>query len=65
LDEPQAIVAEVVGNICETGDVFGHERPLPLTKEKDIILMATAGAYGHAMSSNYNLREPATEVLIQ
>ena len=53
---------DVVGPICETGDVLGHRRVLPVsTGEGDIILIATAGAYGAAMSSDYNLRQPASE----
>jgi diaminopimelate decarboxylase/aspartate kinase len=53
---------DVVGPICETGDVLGHGRLLPIsTGEGDIILIATAGAYGAAMSSDYNLRQPASE----
>lgn len=57
-----SITAEIVGNICESGDVFGHARTMPAdTQEGDIVLIATAGAYGHSMASNYNLRDPATE----
>ena len=56
------VVADVVGPICETGDVLGHGRLLPVsTGEGDVILIATAGAYGAAMSSDYNLRQPAPE----
>lgn len=64
LDEPLEITAEVVGPICESGDVLGHGRRLPVTAEGDVLLIATAGAYGHAMSSRYNLREPAGEALL-
>ncbi|MFZ9478812.1 MAG: bifunctional aspartate kinase/diaminopimelate decarboxylase [Steroidobacteraceae bacterium] len=56
---------EVVGPICETGDVLGHDRYLPAdTSEGDILLIATAGAYGASMASHYNLRDPAEELLI-
>jgi diaminopimelate decarboxylase/aspartate kinase len=56
---------EVVGPICETGDVLGHDRYLPAeTCEGDILLIATAGAYGASMASHYNLRDPAEELLI-
>ncbi len=65
LEAPMALTAEVVGPICETGDVLGHSRRLPETHEGDVLLVATAGAYGHAMSSHYNLREPAPEVLLR
>jgi aspartate kinase len=64
LDEPATEVVNVVGPICETGDQLGVERLLPPTREGDVLLIATAGAYGRAMSSTYNLREPAQEVVI-
>lgn len=59
--EPPQMIAEVVGPICETGDVLGHGRALPETVEGDVILIATAGAYGRVMSSEYNRRAPAKE----
>lgn len=62
--EPPAARVAIVGPICETGDVLGVDRPLPETREGDVLLIATAGAYGHSMSSRYNLREPAREVVI-
>lgn len=62
--EPLAIF-DVVGPICETGDVLGHDRSLPAaTREGDVLLIATAGAYGASMASHYNLRSPAEEILI-
>ena len=64
LDEPPAMVAHVVGPICETGDILGHSRRLPPTFEGDVVLIANAGAYGRVMSSRYNLREPACETLL-
>ena len=59
-----SVTADVVGPICESGDVLGHDRKLPLSKENDIMLIATAGAYGQVMSSNYNLRGQARETFI-
>jgi diaminopimelate decarboxylase/aspartate kinase len=53
--------ANVVGPICESGDVLGLDRLLPPTEEGDVLLIANAGAYGHVMASRYNLREPAVE----
>jgi len=53
-----------VGPICESGDQLGNDRLLPPTQEGDVLLIATAGAYGRSMSSTYNLREPAQEFLI-
>ena len=64
LDQPGAIVADVVGPICETGDVLGRERRLPPTQPGDRLAILTAGAYGRAMSSHYNLRIPAPEILL-
>jgi len=64
LDAPVEATYEVVGPICESADVLGHERALPACHEGDVMLIATAGAYGHAMSSRYNLREPAEELLL-
>ncbi|MEM6327317.1 MAG: diaminopimelate decarboxylase, partial [Bacteroidota bacterium] len=55
---------EVVGMICETGDAFGHDVPLPETQEGDVIAVGTVGAYGASMASRYNLREPAAETLL-
>jgi len=64
LGEPGSEIYNVVGPICESADYLGHERLLPPTREGDVLLVANAGAYGHAMSSWYNLREPAREVMI-
>jgi diaminopimelate decarboxylase/aspartate kinase len=54
----------VVGPICETGDRLGSDRLLPPTEEGDVILIANAGAYGHVMSSQYNLRQVAKEIVL-
>ena len=54
----------IVGNICESGDILAKDRILPEVKEGDIIGMLDAGAYGFAMSSNYNQRLRPAEVLI-
>ncbi len=64
LDAADCELVNVVGPICESGDTLGHDRLLPPTREGDILAVANAGAYGHAMSSRYNLREPAEEVCI-
>lgn len=61
---PRSIVANVVGPICETGDTLGHARRLPETAEGDVLLIDTAGAYGAVMSSDYNLRGRAQEILL-
>ena len=64
LDQPGDHIYTVVGPICETGDVLGMDRLLPRCEEGDVMLIANAGAYGAVMSSRYNLREPAEEVII-
>ncbi len=64
LDEPASAMYQVVGPICESGDVLGNDRRLPESHEGDVILLATAGAYGQAMSSPYNLRGPAEEIVL-
>ncbi|MGE4658460.1 MAG: bifunctional aspartate kinase/diaminopimelate decarboxylase, partial [Gammaproteobacteria bacterium] len=61
---PPTELVTIVGPICETGDRLGSDRLLPATNEGDVILIANVGAYGYTMSSNYNLREPAMEVVI-
>ena len=62
--EPANVQANVVGPICESSDFLGHDRLLPECHSGDVLLIATAGAYGHAMASHYNLRTPAEELLI-
>jgi diaminopimelate decarboxylase/aspartate kinase len=64
LDEPATELVQIVGPICESGDVLGSNRRLPPTREGDVLLIAQAGAYGAAMASHYNLRQPAAEVVL-
>lgn len=54
----------VAGNVCETGDVFGRERLMPLPRSGDVLAVLCAGAYCRSMASNFNLREIPREVLI-
>ncbi len=63
-DEAPSETVTVVGPICETGDRLGSDRLLPPTSEGDIILIANAGAYGYVMSSQYNLRDVAEEIVL-
>lgn len=63
-DQPPSETVTIVGPICETGDRLGSDRLLPPTEEGDVILIANAGAYGYVMSSNYNMREVAKEIVI-
>jgi diaminopimelate decarboxylase len=57
-------VVDVVGPICESGDYLAKDRPLPRTQRGDLLAVFTAGAYGFAMSSNYNNRPRLPEVLV-
>jgi diaminopimelate decarboxylase len=56
--------SDVVGPICESGDYFCKDRPLPRVGEGDYLALLSAGAYGQVMASNYNTRPLATEVLV-
>jgi diaminopimelate decarboxylase len=56
-------VYDVVGPVCETGDWLGRERELAV-REGDLLAIRSAGAYGFAMSSNYNTRPRAAEVMV-
>jgi diaminopimelate decarboxylase/aspartate kinase len=62
--EPATTMYQVVGPICESGDILGSDRRLPASMEDDVILVAQGGAYGAVMSSRYNLRDEADEVLL-
>ncbi len=59
------IQADVVGPVCETADCFLHDAELPRRKEGDLFAILDAGAYGFAMSSNYNFRCRPAEVLVE
>jgi len=56
--------ADVVGPVCETADFLAQERPLPEVAQGDLLAVFSAGAYGFAMSSNYNARMRPCEVLV-
>ncbi len=58
-------VVDVVGPVCESADFLAQQRELPLLERGDLIAVHAAGAYGFAMSSNYNGRRRAAEVLVQ
>ena len=53
----------MVGPVCETGDFLGHDRKLALS-QGDLLAIMSAGAYGMSMSSNYNTRPRAAEVMV-
>jgi diaminopimelate decarboxylase len=58
------ISSDVVGPICESGDYFCKDRPLPKFGEGDHLALLSAGAYGFVMASNYNSRGLSAEVLV-
>ena len=54
---------DIVGPVCESGDFLGQDRPLAIAAG-DLLAVMSAGAYGMAMSSNYNTRPRAAEVMV-
>lgn len=58
------IITDIVGGVCETGDFFAHDREIPEVNEGEHLAIFSAGAYGSAMSSNYNARPRAAEVMV-
>ena len=65
LNAPEEATCDVVGPICESGDALAKDRSLPLIQEHDLLAVLNAGAYGFAMSSQYNARPRAAEVLVK
>ncbi len=63
-EDAETIKADVVGGICESGDFFARDRELPAPEAGDLITVMSAGAYGSAMSSNYNSRPLLAEVMV-
>jgi diaminopimelate decarboxylase len=57
-------VVDVVGPVCESGDFFAKDRELEAVEPGDLLVVRSAGAYGFVMSSNYNTRPRAAEVLV-
>jgi len=60
----KSILADVVGPVCETADFLGLRRKLPDLQTGELLAVLNAGAYGYSMSSNYNSRPRAAEVLV-
>jgi len=60
----ELLPTDVVGPICESGDFFCKNRPLPPFESGDCLALMSAGAYGFTMSSNYNSRPRAAEVMV-
>jgi diaminopimelate decarboxylase len=63
-DIPNTKKQDVVGPVCESSDFLAKDRRLPTMKRGDLLATFSAGAYGMAMSSNYNGRPRAAEVLV-
>ncbi len=63
LSEPRDFTANIVGPMCESGDILGIDRPMPASQAGDVVLIANTGAYGASMASHYNLRAPAREII--
>jgi diaminopimelate decarboxylase len=61
---PGTFVADVVGPVCESGDFFARDREMAQCLPGDFLALVTAGAYGFVLSSNYNTRPRAAEVLV-
>jgi diaminopimelate decarboxylase len=59
------VATDLVGPICESGDVFAKDRPLPAQKPGQRLALLSAGAYGFTMASNYNTRPRVAEVLVE
>jgi diaminopimelate decarboxylase len=57
-------IIDIAGDVCESGDLFARERPMPELKEDDVLAILNAGAYAFSMSSQYNSRPKAAEVLV-
>jgi len=65
LDFPETETYDVVGPICESGDALAKDRRLPKLEEGDLLAVLNAGAYGFSMSSQYNSRPRAAEVMVK
>jgi diaminopimelate decarboxylase len=59
-----AETVDIVGPVCETGDMFARDRKLPEVREGDLLAILDAGAYGMVLASNYNTRPRPPEVLV-
>jgi diaminopimelate decarboxylase len=65
LDAPEEETYDVAGPVCESGDLLAKDRRLPKVEEGDLLAVLNAGAYGYAMSSQYNSRPRAAEVMVK
>ena len=58
-------IYDIVGPICETGDVFAKARNMPIISEEDLLIIKDCGAYGAVMGSAYNARALAPEIMVK
>jgi diaminopimelate decarboxylase len=63
-DDSQNAIMDVVGPVCETGDFFARDRAMPDVQPGALIALLDTGAYAMSISSNYNSRDRAAEVLV-
>lgn len=61
----QKVLADIVGPVCETGDIFAEQRSIVLPRDGDLMAIRSAGAYGAVMASSYNARPLVAEVMVQ
>ena len=61
----ETAIYDIVGPICETGDVFGKAREMPILAAEDLLVIKDCGAYGAVMSSFYNARALAPEIMVK
>jgi diaminopimelate decarboxylase len=59
------VPTDLVGPVCESGDAFCHDRPLPVLQSGDKLALLSAGAYGFTMASNYNTRARPAEIMVK
>ena len=64
-EQEGTIIADIVGPICESGDFLAKDREIPNFRQGDLVAFMSAGAYGFTMSSNYNSRPRAAEVMVK
>jgi diaminopimelate decarboxylase len=61
----EARAVDIVGPVCESGDFFAKDYPLPPLQHNDLLVIKSAGAYGFGMGSNYNTRGRSAEVAVE
>ena len=64
LNSEKNLKTDIVGQICESTDIFAKDKEMPGVKENDILAILNAGAYGFSMSSTYGCKPRAAEILV-